>query len=326
MLPRPESNTHANELENKLNIVSLARLEKLLGISRVELKFIASRAGSYYRPFYKKVKPRPFQKKSNPTKKAPRKIDNPEGDLKPLQTKIYKALLKPIVFPHYLCGGVPGKTVLNNVYMHLDAPFLVTLDLKKFFRRISSRQVYFVWRQILGCSPRISAILTRLTTFERHLPQGAPTSTLLANLVLFSADRAIREECMRRDVTYSTWVDDLAFSGKNPQTVITAAVDCLHAAQFSISHRKLKRMGPGTRKLLNGVVLDRFPRVMKERLAQLRSAIYKLRMNNVESHEQEQYIRRLQRSIAHVASIDPGKGAKLKMQLLSTLSTQPTLR
>ena len=106
-------------------------------------------------------------------------IDNPEGELKLLQKAIYKVLLKPLVFPHYLCGGVPGKTVLDNVFIHLNAPFLVTLDIKKFFRRITTFQVFRVWNEVLNCTPRISKLLTQVTTFERHLPQGAPTGTLL---------------------------------------------------------------------------------------------------------------------------------------------------
>jgi retron-type reverse transcriptase len=301
--------------ENKLNLCSLAKLETLLGTGRVQLRLIATRAGSFYRPFPKKEKTRPFQKKFGAAKKPPRKIDNPEGDLKILQKKIYKALLKPLIFPHYLCGGVPGRTVLDNVFMHLDAPFLVTLDIKKFFRRITTFQVFRVWNKVLNCSPRISAILTRLTTFERHLPQGAPTSSLIANLVLFSVDREIRDECQREGVTYSTWVDDLAFSGTTPSTVISVAVQCLHNAGFSVSHKKLKRMGPGTRKVLNGVLLNRFPGVLPERLGQLRSGIHKLKNGEVDHDEMEKYISRLQGGIAHVTSIDPRKGARLRNRL-----------
>jgi hypothetical protein len=323
MRPNQESKPNAEHIETQLNLLSLARLEMLLGTSRIELRRIAARAGSYYRPFPKKEKLRPFQKKLAVTKKPPRMIDNPEGELKLLQKKIYKVLLKPLVFPHYLCGGVPGKTVLDNVSIHLNAPFLVTLDIKKFFRRITTFQVFRVWNEVLNCSPRISKLLTQLTTFERHLPQGAPTSTLLANLVLFSIDKKIRDECAAQGVTYSTWVDDLAFSGVNPRTVVNAAVQCLAKGGFSVSHRKLKLKGPGTRKLLNGVLLNKFPGVLPERLKQLRSGIHKLSTGEIGERQLEKYIRQLQGSIAHVASINPSKGAKLKAQLLKTIAETP---
>jgi RNA-directed DNA polymerase len=320
MLPMPDDTPRAEILETKLNLCSLAKLETLLGTSRASIRSVSANSGSYYRPFEKKDKKRPFQKVFRSKPKAPRQIDNPEGELKVLQKKIHTVLLKPLVFPYYLCGGVPGKTVLDNIAIHLHAPYLVTLDIKKFFRRISSLQVYKVWQESLNCSPRISAILTRLTTFERHLPQGAPTSSLIANLVLFSVDHKIRDECVRQSVKYSTWVDDLAFSGKNAVHVINVAVQCLHAAGFSVPHKKLKRMGPGTRKLLNGVLLNRFPGVLSDRLNQLRSGIHKLKCGQVASSELEKYVVRLQGGIAHVTSIDPRKGTKLKKALLQVMA------
>jgi RNA-directed DNA polymerase len=323
MHPRHESTPNAAQLETQLNLVSLAKLEILLGTSRIRLLRIAARAGSYYRPFPKKEKTRPFQKKFSVTKKSPRVIDNPEGELKILQKKIYKVFLRPLVFPHYLCGGVPGKTVLDNVFMHLNAPCLVTLDIKRFFRRITTFQVFKVWHEVLNCSPRISKLLTQLTTFQRHLPQGAPTSTLLANLVLFSVDRKIRDECAAQGVAYSTWVDDLAFSGANPRTIINVAIECLHVGGFSVSHKKLKLKGPGTRRLLNGVLLNKFSGVLPDRLNQLRSGIHKLTTGEISERQLEKYNRQLQGSIAHVASIDPRKGAKLKGEFLKTIAEKP---
>lgn len=294
----------------RLDLYSLPKLEYLLGFSRQQLRAVAARAGAHYKPFPKKDKVRPFQKKSKPTKK--RVIDNPTGELKAVQSKIHRNLLKSINLPHYLCGGVKGKTVLDNVALHFGAPVLITIDIKNFFPSISNVQVYQVWRKILNCSPTISKILTELTTFERRLPQGAPTSTLLANLVLFSVDGPIRAECARHSVRYSTWVDDLALSGKDAPTVINLAVKVLGEAGFGISHRKMKIMRGGTRKVLNGVLLGRFPSVLPDRLAQLRSGVHKLRTNQIVPDELEEYIRSLEGRISQLASVVPQKAKKLR--------------
>jgi RNA-directed DNA polymerase len=308
-----DQNHDANPPEEplSLDLYSVAKLEALLEVGRNQLRAVADRAGSFYRPFPKREKTRPFLKKIKVSKKPPRMIDNPEGALKDLQSKINAALLRPLPFPRHLCGGVPGKTILDNVVMHLGAPVLVTLDVRSFFPSITNVQVYNVWRNVLDCSPKIAGILTRLTTFKRHLPQGAPTSTPLANLVLSSSDQDIRKACAAHGVTYSTWVDDLAFSGKNAREVINTAVECLRAAGFSVSHRKLKIMGAGTRKTLTGMLFERFPGVLPERLAQLRSGIHKLSTGEVAPGEMEGYLRRLRGGIAYVTSIDRRKGARL---------------
>lgn len=308
--------TAQEELPNAtLNLYSMARLEALLETNREHLRYIAGHAGTHYRPFEKRERKQPFQKKIKPSKKRPRIIDNPGKELKILQTKINGRLLKSVAFPHYLCGGIPGKSVLDNVLTHLGASVLVTVDIKSFFRTITNRQVYQVWRKVLNCSPNVAGLLTQLTTFERHLPQGAPTSSLLANLVLFSIDGPIREECASRGVSYSTWVDDLAFSGKEAREVIHAVVSSLRNAGFSISHKKLHVMGPGTRKVLNGVLMCRFPNVLPERTTRLRSGIHKLRMGQVAVHEIGKYIRQMQGGILYVGSIAPRKADKLRNEL-----------
>jgi RNA-directed DNA polymerase len=311
----PDTDVQQQPPGAKLNLYSMLRCESLLRVNREHLRFVADHAGSYYRPFLKKDRTRPFQKKLSKTKKSPRPIDNPCGELKNLQRQINENILRHVVFPHYLCGGVPGKSVLDNVLLHLGEPVLVTVDIKSFFRRITNLQVDQVWRRTLNCSPKIADLFTRLTTFERHLPQGAPTSSLLANLVLYSIDLAIREECARRNVKYSTWVDDLAFSGKDAREVIPVVVGSLRSAGFSVSHRKLKIMGPGTRKVLNGVLMGRFPGVLAERIARLRSGIHKLRTNQVATKEKQKYVEQLEAGIAYVSSISPRKGAKLLQEL-----------
>ncbi len=293
-----------------LDPYSLAKLERRLGIPRERLRAVGAHAGAYYKPFVKKEKERPFPRKFKATKK--RIIDNPTGELKRIQREINGKILRPIVLPLYLCGGVKGRTVLDNVMLHLGAAVLVTMDIRNFFPSISNRQVYMVWSQILGFSAAIGRVLTRLTTFERHLPQGAPTSTLLANLVLYAVDGPIRTECARHKVQYSTWVDDLALSGPDARTVINVAVKALGEAGFRIPHRKMKIMGPGTRKVLNGVLLGRFPSALPERLAQVRSGIHKLRTNQVPPAELDGYIRSLEGRICHLGGLVPRKAKKLR--------------
>ena len=203
--------------------------------------------------------------------------------------------------------------------MHRGARVLVTMDIKSFFPSITNKQVFFVWRHLLNCSSWIAGILTKLTTFERHLPQGAPTSTTLANLVLYSLDVPIRSECDRKNVRYSTWVDDLAFSGDSAREIINVAVGALDSSGFAAPHKKQKIMGPGSRKVLNNVLMGKFPTVLPERISQLRSGIHKLKTRQVPITELGAYLRSLEGSISQVASIDPRKGRRLRDQLASSV-------
>ncbi|HVS90159.1 MAG TPA: reverse transcriptase family protein [Candidatus Acidoferrum sp.] len=293
----------------------MAKLEVLLGTGRERLEHLAGKAGALYNPFPKKDRQRPFTKKPKPPRKKPRIIDNPDEHLKFIQRKINQTLLKTVALPQYICGGVSGKTILDNVYIHLGASVLVKVDIKNFFREITNIQVYRVWRELLGWSPKVAGLLTRLTTFQRHLPQGAPTSTYLANLVLYYLYGPVRKHCEQRGVVYSTWVDDLAFSGNDSREVIPIVVDALRQGGFAVSHKKLIVMGPATRKVLNGVLMNRFPNVAREYEKRIRSGINKLRTHQVPLAEIKQYLRRLDGAINYISSISRRKGANLRRQL-----------
>ena len=306
----------------RLDLVSLSWLEKLLGIKRDVLRSLAARAGTLYEPFLQKKQIKPFQRQAVSLKL--RKIDNPSEELKIVQRQIYHQLLRPLDLPAHVFGGVTGKNVLDNARIHLGAKVLIRVDIAHFFPSITNIHVYKVWQEMLGCSPRISALLTKLTTFERRLPQGSPTSTLLANLVLLMADGPIRSECWRLGVRYSSWVDDLAFSSDNPREVLNTVIGTLQRAGFAISRGKLAIMGPKERKILCGVLLGRFPSVPRERLSGIRSGIHKLRMGEVLSADLDRYVMSLQGSISHVRSIAPKKTEKLSIQLESALKLRLT--
>jgi hypothetical protein len=309
----------ANAELEKLRLYSMRELERLLGAPRNEIFEVASLAGREYPPFKQTKKPKPFQKAPVSSKQRP--IDNPIGKLKIFQRRINRRILRRVDYPAYLCAGISGRSLLDNARIHLPNPVLATLDIRSFFPSVSNIQVYKVWREVLDCSPRIASALTKLTTFERHLPQGAPTSTLLANLVLFSVDGVIREECLSRGVQYSTWVDDLAFSGKQARGVIGVAVKALSSAGFSVSHKKMKVMGAGDRKVLTGVLLGKQPGVLPQRLSNLRSGIHKLRTGQVPPGLQENYVRSLRGGINFVGLISQHKARPLHEDLDDCLTS-----
>lgn len=306
----------------QLDLYSLRHLETILGISRDELKNLASHAGRYYSPFSKNTPPQPFPKKL-PTQRKIRLIDNPVEPLKSVQDQIYRELLKPLVLPEHLLGGMPGRTIKDNVLMHLGAKVLVTIDIKGFFPSISSAQIYEVWRRLLNCSPQIARLLTQLTTRNGHLPQGAATSTLLANLVLASFDDPIRRACLAQSIRYSSWIDDLAFSGGDAaREIVSEVIKTLNNSGFAVKHRKIHVMGAGSKKVLNSILLSKVPSLERPRLDQLRSGIYKIKSGQVPQNDLDVHIKRLKGQIGFVKFINRRKGAALEGQLQAVLASQ----
>lgn len=320
MTPLSRQNAKSLDLEPvpKLNLFSLSALEDRLGCKRDHLRLLAAKAGAHYDPFAKQPKLRWFPRVPDKPKK--RIIDNPDVVLSNIQKRIYRKLLRNIVLPYYVCGGVRGRSLLHNFYLHRGAKVLVTIDIKSFFPSITNRQVYFLWRTVLNCSPEIAALLTQLTTFERHLPQGAATSTPLANILICTIYKGIRNECERMGVRYSTWVDDLAFSGANARAVISVAISALHKAGFQVSRRKIKVMGAGSQKVLNGIIVGRYPGLLRENTSRIRAGIHRLAIGAVKKSDHFIYLRSLVARIRQAATINPRQIRKLHVRLINVLN------
>jgi len=287
----------------KLRILSPNALAHRLGLSVEKLRDIAARADAFYRPFDTTSRQRPFQKK--PPRKA-RHIDCPEGELKAVQRIINRLLLQPILFPPHVCGAVPSRSILDNASRHLGASTLVTIDIRKCFPSISNKQIYHTWADALGCSARVAALLTRLTTFERHLPQGAPTSPSLANVFIWSIDGPIRAECARLGIAYSTWIDDLAFSGDRSREIIQFAIKLLASHKLAVSRGKIKVMGPRATKLLTGTRLGRDRiRAPKDLKSRVRSGLHKFELRQPLPRSVEQYLRSLGAQMKHIQRLCP---------------------
>jgi RNA-directed DNA polymerase len=287
----------------KLQILSPNRLADILQIPREKLVSIAARSNLLYGPF-ESVKPaRPFQK-TPPSR--PRPIDNPLPELSFAQKRIHRRLLRPICFPEHILGAVPKRSVRDNAERHLESTLLVTLDIRQCFPSITNLHVYAVWTRLLGCSPPVAKLLTELTTFQRHLPQGAATSPLLANLLIWMIDEPIRTKCLHLAVTYSTWIDDLAFSGASARDLIQPAVAALGAHGLRVKREKIKIMGPHAIRLLTGTRLgSQHIRAPKEKLSRVRSGIHKLQCGLVNEREEERFILGLVGQLRYINQICP---------------------
>lgn len=317
------SQGHEQILLRPPGIKSVGALACALELHPELIQTEAAHAARYYNPFFKRSVPAPFAKRMCETK--PRLIDNPTDVLKDIQSRIYCRLLRPIILPDHIFGGVRGKNAKENVARHLGAKVIVTLDIRNFFREISNLQVFDVWHKMLDHSPEVSRLLTQLTTFEHHLPLGSATSCTLANLLLFSHDSAIRNYCAKNGILYSNWIDDLIFSGDQSPTVIGIAVKALRRGGFSIAHRKLKIMPGHKRQTILGIVMNRHPGIRKEYISGIRSGIHKLATGQVPPGDIQSYVCTLQGKIKYIGTINPRQARPLGLQLLSALGRSPQI-
>jgi RNA-directed DNA polymerase len=292
-------------------------LERRLGIPREKLRRIATESDFHYAPRTDEKPPRPFAKKK--VKPKVRDLDCPRDPLKDVQRRIQHHLLRDLEMPDYICGGVKGHSVLDNVAHHQNASLIVTVDIKSWFPSITAENVYFVWYTVLKCSDEVATLLTALTTFNGHLPQGAPTSTTLSNLVLYSIDLPIRHAAAALGVRYSSWVDDLTLSGLHARKLIPIVASTLRGARFKVARSKLKVMGGSKQRVVNGVVAGVEPSIPKQTRDRIRAALHRLRSGDIYEEDKESYTATQKGRIVYFKSVNAQQTRSLEFELMRLL-------
>jgi retron-type reverse transcriptase len=242
--------------------LGIASLERSLGLSRAFLRSIASTSGPRYKAFE-------LLKASG----GVRKIEVPDKELAQIQRLIHARLLRRLAFPEGMHGGIPGRSVLTNAQQHVGKRFVVTLDLKNCFGRISDMRIYEALMEELSYGREAAALVTKLTTRHYHLPQGAPSSPLLANLALLPLYRDVEAIARRAGVTASFFIDDIALSGDNAVSIVQSVVDCVHRHGHAVAHRKIRIMPASRPQLVTGILVNRKPALPRDVREGIRESI-----------------------------------------------------
>lgn len=164
-----------------------------------------------------------------------RRLLVPAPELKALQRRIYRRLLRRLKAHPSATGFEPGYGIVSNAAFHAGQAVVVCLDVKDFFPSTSARRVEAYFRAI-GWNKEAARLLTSLCTHEKGLPQGAPTSPRLSNLVNAPLDAYLSAAAAKRGARYTRYADDITFSTETDDS------KAVHELVF-LTKRGLKRFG-----------------------------------------------------------------------------------
>lgn len=147
---------------------------------------------------------------------APRFIHEPRQGLKVFQEKLLAYLYRN-AGPAMPCvhGFTPGRSIVTNAKKHCSpkTQHLLNIDIEDFFPSITFYRVRgLLQKKPFNCSYQVATVFAHLCTFNGTLPQGSPTSPLLANLVCRGLDRDLMNLAKRHRATYTRYADDITFS------------------------------------------------------------------------------------------------------------------
>jgi retron-type reverse transcriptase len=214
------------------------------------------------------------------TGKKKRWIEAPRNELKQLQRRLLDSLLYRLATHESAHGFVRGRSIVTNARRHCGRRWVVTMDIRDFFPSIGAERVN---RQLLSL-PMTEAereIVVKLVTRNARLPQGAPTSPHLANLVSRRLDIRLKRLAEESGWAYTRYADDMAFSGEGrPHQLIRIVEQIIQDEGFQPARRKTRVMSQHQRQIVTGLVVNERVSLPRPKRRLLRAMLHRLRSAN----------------------------------------------
>jgi retron-type reverse transcriptase len=265
---RPWSDPRPGEAQRAFDGKGLGveELARRLGIGPRELE--------RFTPSYREAR---IPKRSGGT----RRLLVPDDRTKALQRRILRRLLARLRAHPAANGFERGRSIVSNALPHVGRAVVVKLDVVDFFPATAAHRLDGYFRRI-GWDADAAELLVKLTTHEGGLPQGAPTSPRLSNLVNFHMDGQLARLAARRKGSYTRYADDLTFSfpkdyPRRVRGVVQRARRILAANGYLMhGRRKLSIRRAHQRQAVTGLVVNAKASLPRERRRWLRAVRHRM--------------------------------------------------
>lgn len=258
-----------------------------------------------------------------------RLIEAPDYLLKNMQRWIYiNILCKDLLINNCVHGFMPSfkkkekvRGILTNAAPHAGHDWLINVDLKNFFHTIELDSVnnYF---HSLGYEDEVVKTLTALCTYKSRLPQGAPTSPMLSNIIASRMDVMMLDYCEKRGIVYTRYADDLTFSA-NYDVKVPALEDIykiVYLNGFKVNRMKTKVRYKGCKQEVTGLTVTNGVHVSQKYKKEILRELHFCKKFGVSEHYQHLkttkglYKDWLRGKIMFVRQIEPACGNKMLEQ------------
>lgn len=255
-------------------IASLSSLSRTLDVPVCKLCALSEAADRLYKEIPKKKRDG-----------SPRIVHDAVPALKDVHDRILRRILHKVSFPIYLQGGIKDirspRGYVSNANMHVGAMVVISEDVRDFFPSTTRSVIFDVWLRFFRFTPDVADCLTKLTTLNGALPQGAKTSNHLANLVFWDVEPQLVEALSERGCRYSRLTDDITVStgrelaSSEKTEIVRLVYGMLRAKGFRPKRRKHSIDQRGDRMSVNRLVVNGGKaRLSKEVRNQIRAAVF----------------------------------------------------
>ena len=278
--------THMKDLKERVDLFKRARTRQELAESiGYNYNFIV------YFIFSKDVNQHYVEYNISKGYKRERVIAAPNEKLKQIQKNIAEILLEIYKPKHCVHSFVRSKNVATNAKPHVQAKHILRLDLENFFPSIHFGRVRNLFEASFSFPREVSTLLARICCFKGSLPQGAPTSPIISNMICLRMDAQLTRLANDCRCKYTRYADDITFSTNaevfsekiihsvNPVMISSKLISIIeYDNYFKINKNKTHLCSNNDSKFITGVKVNRKLNVSRNRYREIRAMLHAARV------------------------------------------------
>lgn len=238
----------------------------------------------------------------------------PDEFIKAIQKSIVRNILSYEEISQYATAYRYGGSTKVNAYPHIGETIVLKMDIRKFFDYINYPMVKNRVFYDNKYSEANRILLTRLCIYRGSVPQGAPTSPFISNIILRDFDNRVGEWCKQRSINYTRYCDDMTFSGEFDDFEVKEYIrHQLRCEGFYVNDKKTIVLHDGQRKQVTGIVVNEKLSIPANYKREIRQEIYYCKKYGVSDHLnrtriellEKEYCNNLLGRINYLLSIEP---------------------
>jgi len=245
-----------------------------------------------------------------------RTIAQPAKEIKRLQYWVMNNIFPKMDIHPSAVGYVVGKNIRNNCEPHTDKPYLLKLDFKDFFPSIKGDDfINYAQKNKLPIDEndleRLVKVLFWCQTRQSvlKLSIGAPSSPYLSNAIMYEFDSKITSFCLKKEVAYTRYADDMTFSMHEKKMrgivyhMVLSVLDQLPYPKLEINNNKIIFASKAHRRMITGLILsnDGTVSIGREKKRCIRAQIHHFIKGSLSEHDRI----KLRGMLAFVHDIEP---------------------
>jgi len=229
-----------------------------------------------------------------------RDIDKPCGQLMSLQKNLNEFLRTHYSRKPCSHGFESDFGIKTNAEIHKNRKIVLNVDIEDFFGSINFGRVFGLFQSKPFFFPKnVAAAAAKLVTYKNKLPQGAPTSPILANMIALRLDSKLMSLAKKHSCTYTRYVDDVTFSSTKPifdpavaslnvGNSVTLGKAFLHIFEkegFHIKSSKTRILTKFVRQDVTGLTVNEFVNVNRSYINSVFGMVYSWKKHGLEAAE-----------------------------------------